>query len=97
MSVSEPRIENPTPPPNVAPSDVTIVIVAYETPEHLEHCLDSLAADPAAAPLPVIVVDNSHSESCAEVARRRGVELIRNPRNVGYARAVNQGIEASHT
>ena len=45
---------------------------------------------------PVIVVDNSHSDACAAVARATpGVTLIRNAKNLGYARAVNQGLDAT--
>lgn len=75
---------------------LAVVIVAYETPDHLTACLRSLAAAGVLGRDRVIVIDNSRTPSCAEVARQTaGVDLIRNERNVGYARAVNQGIAAA--
>ena len=80
----------------VTPS-LAIVIVSYETPEHLATALRSLARSEVQG-RPVVVVDNSKSEACAEVARAAPqVTLIRNPKNVGYARAVNQGLRATGT
>jgi len=77
-------------------SSLTIVIVSYETPELLAKGLQSIAASEVHGRARVVVVDNSASEGCAEVARATPfVTLIRNPKNVGYARAVNQGLEAT--
>ena len=76
-------------------SALAVVIVAYETPELLAACLRSLAAAQVLGRYPVIVVDNSSTARCAEVcAGVEGVALMRNSRNVGYARAVNQGMAA---
>ncbi len=75
---------------------LAVVIVAYETPEHLRTCLGSLAREGVLGTAYVIVVDNSRSDACAAVARSTpGVTLIRNAKNLGYARAVNQGLEAT--
>jgi GT2 family glycosyltransferase len=72
---------------------LAVVIVAYETPELLAACLRSLAAAQVLGRHPVIVVDNSQTSRCAAVcAGFPGVTLERNARNVGYARAVNQGM-----
>ena len=42
-----------------------------------------------------IVVDNSGRGAAAEIAGASGAKLIENSTNVGFGRAVNQGIEAS--
>lgn len=43
----------------------------------------------------LIVVDNASSDGSAGAARRAGADLVlENDRNVGFARAVNQGLEA---
>jgi len=82
-------------PESEAPS-LAIVIVSYETPELLRTGLQSIAASEVNGRARILVVDNSASDGCAEVARSApGVTLIRNPKNVGYARAVNQGLEAT--
>src|SRR6266567_5419421 len=74
-------------------SSVGIVIVTYNSGEHIGECLD--AALPAGAR--VIVVDNaSHDETRAAVTGR-GVRLIANHDNRGFAAAVNQGIRALDT
>ena len=63
---------------------------------HLRTCLGSLAREGVLGIAPVIVVDNSSSDACAAVARATpGVTLIRNAKNLGYARAVNQGLDAT--
>jgi GT2 family glycosyltransferase len=80
-----------------APPSLAIVIVSYETPGHLATALASLARSTVKGRA-IVVVDNSRSDACAEVARSTpGVTLIRNPKNVGYARAVNQGLQAVTT
>ncbi len=77
---------------------LAVVIVAYETPELLATCLDSLTAAGVLGRAPVVVVDNSASDGCAAVAASRaGVTLLRNEKNVGYARGVNQGLAATDT
>src|ERR1700720_1817962 len=74
-------------------SSVGIVIVTYNSGEHIGACLD--AALPTGAH--IIVVDNaSHDETCVAVSSR-GVCLIGNEDNRGFAAAVNQGIRALDT
>ncbi|HWN81679.1 MAG TPA: glycosyltransferase, partial [Candidatus Udaeobacter sp.] len=77
---------------------LAIVIVSYETPDLLRQGLASIAASEVSGQARIVVIDNSTSEGCAEVARSTpGVTLIRNPKNVGYAKAVNQGLAATDT
>ncbi len=85
-------------PPRVAHAEVTIVLVTYETPDHLTRCLASLERCGALGASRIIVVDNSPGDSCAEIARSHpAVELVENEHNLGYAKAVNQGIRRSTT
>lgn len=67
---------------------VGIVIVAYHSADELGPCLDAALATGAE----IVVVDNSLCEETARVVSRRGVRLIRNETNRGFAGAVNQGI-----
>jgi N-acetylglucosaminyl-diphospho-decaprenol L-rhamnosyltransferase len=70
-----------------------IVIVTYESEAEIGACLDG--AQPTGAD--IVVVDNASTDrTCQEVARR-GVRLITNLENRGFAAAVNQGIRALDT
>jgi N-acetylglucosaminyl-diphospho-decaprenol L-rhamnosyltransferase len=68
-------------------SDIGIIIVTYNSAAEIGACLDAALASGAET----IVVDNaSRDDTIAEVARR-GVRLIANSENRGFAAAVNQG------
>ncbi|MDR3701778.1 MAG: glycosyltransferase family 2 protein [Candidatus Sulfopaludibacter sp.] len=68
-------------------SDIGIIIVTYNSAVEIGPCLDAALATGAE----LVVVDNaSHDGTIAEVARR-GVRLIANSENRGFAAAVNQG------
>ncbi|MBZ5592658.1 MAG: glycosyltransferase family 2 protein [Acidobacteriia bacterium] len=67
--------------------------MTHDSATHIGACLDAAVATGAE----VIVVDNASQDgTCAEV-ERRGVRLIANPSNAGFAGAVNQGIRALRT
>ncbi|HEY7627313.1 MAG TPA: glycosyltransferase family 2 protein [Ilumatobacteraceae bacterium] len=80
-----------------ARSRLDVVVVSFETPGLLDSCLRSIAASPRAGN--VVVVDNSTTSACADVAadRHPSVTLIRPPANVGYGAAANIGVEATTT
>lgn len=70
--------------------EIGIVIVTYNSGTEIGPCLDAAAASGAQ----IVVVDNaSHDSTLAEV-QRRGVKLIANSGNRGFAGAVNQGFRA---
>ena len=77
-------------------SQVSVVVVNFMTEELLRPCLESLRGS-TSLDLDVIVVDNSRGGGAGEIlaACFPGGKLIENARNVGYARAVNQGLAAS--
>ena len=69
---------------------IAIIIVTYNSAAEIGACLDAALASGAE----IVVVDNASSDStCAEI-ERRGVRLIANPQNRGFAAAVNQGFTA---
>ncbi len=69
-----------------------VVIVTYNSADMIERCLESCEG------LPAVVVDNRSRDSTCELVRRRAaVTLIANPRNDGFAAAVNQGVSALDT
>jgi hypothetical protein len=73
-------------------NNLSIIIVNWNTATPLKNCLASLAGD-----VEIVVVDNaSADESAVMVARDFPcVCLVRNPDNMGFARANNQGWRAS--
>src|SRR5205807_3608843 len=80
--------------------DVSIIVLNYNTCEHLRACLEALLSDSSSAlaggPLSVevLVVDNASSDGSAEMvaAEFPWVRLIRSPRNGGFAFGNNQAL-----
>ena len=80
-------------------SDWAAVVINYEAGEALYECVRSLLDDTSAGrPPEVVVVDNGSSDgSAAEVARAMPAVTVLHPgANLGYARAANIGIAATH-
>jgi len=79
---------------NVERPKVSVIIVNWNTKEHLRRCLLSLTLHPAPCilHLEIIVVDNASVDGSAEMVRKEfpQVKLIANNRNIGYAAANNQ-------
>lgn len=73
-------------------ADVRVGIVAWRSADVLKRCLAALPAALEGVAAEVVVVDNDSPEGDAEVAARHGCTVIRNPRNAGYARAMNQAL-----
>jgi GT2 family glycosyltransferase len=74
---------------------VAVVMVNWNGAADCEAGLGSILAQ-TRPPDEVVVVDNGSSDgSCAWFERQPGVRVLRNPSNLGFARAVNQGLAAS--
>ena len=73
--------------------DVGIVIVTYNSARQIGACLDAARRTQAE----IIVVDNASSDGTADEAARRGIRVIANRENRGFAAAVNQGVRALAT
>jgi len=84
-------------PAPLASSDVSVIVVSYNTRSLLEACLRSLLEQTPSLQLDVIVVDNASRDGSADAVRGAfpHVRLIANLENVGFAAASNQGIRAS--
>lgn len=72
---------------------LSVVIVSFECRDALLRCLDSLRSA-LHEDDEVIVVDNASTDGTVQEvkARHPGVRCIANPRNVGFARAVNDAV-----
>ena len=75
------------------PSDVTAVVVTYDSAHVLPSCLAALKREGVG----VLVVDNASTDGTPELAERSGARVIRNARNEGFGRAMNIGVRAAGT
>jgi GT2 family glycosyltransferase len=75
--------------------DFSIVIVTWNSQEFIRNCLDSIFLSQGNFTSEVIVVDNDSSDETAKIVEQLypHVNLIQNKKNLGYAKANNQGIE----
>ncbi len=73
---------------------LSIVIVNWNTKEHLANCLRSIGGG---VTLEVIVVDNASNDGSPNMVETEfpQARLIKNELNLGFARAINQGIGLS--
>jgi GT2 family glycosyltransferase len=74
-------------------TDVTAIVVTFDSAHALPECLGALAADG----VPAIVVDNASTDDTVVTAERQGARVIRNARNEGYGRANNIGARGADT
>ena len=77
--------------------ELSIIIVNYNSGESLKRCLASLKESRIESPYEIIVVDNGSQEGDLKGLEEDlfNLQLIRNPKNIGFARANNQGISNS--
>ena len=83
-----------SPRPTGAAGKVAAVIPHWNRVELLRGLLENLRGQTRAFDR-VIVVDNGSTDGSADVAEQMGAEVVRLPANVGFAAAVNRGIEAA--
>jgi GT2 family glycosyltransferase len=75
---------------------ISILIVTRNSERRIEPCLDSVLAS-AAAEYELIVVDNASGDQTKPIIKNRypRARVIENRENLGYAKALNQGIRAA--
>lgn len=76
---------------------LSIIIVNWNTKDHLENCLKSIYENTKNITFEIIVVDNASSDGSVEMVRSKFpyVTLIENKENLGFGAANNQGIKTS--
>lgn len=78
------------------PARVTAVVVTYGHADEIAACLDALLDQQVEGGLEVVVVDNASADGTADVVAAyadRGVRLVAQPTNTGYAAATNTAAE----
>lgn len=80
---------------SLAPPDVTVVLVSYNTAHLLDRLFACLEAARGSRKVQIIAVDNASRDGSANILRIRfpDVELIENQVNVGFGRANNQALQ----
>ncbi len=78
-----------------AKPSVSVIIVSYNTRGFLRRCLESLRQHGSELVREIIVIDNASGDGSVEMIEEDfpEVKLVRNPTNVGYAKAVNRGVK----
>jgi len=71
-------------------SDIGIIVVTYNSAAVIGACLDAARGTGA----DIVVVDNASADATLDEVQRRGVRLIPNSSNRGFAAAINQGCAA---
>lgn len=76
---------------------LSVIIVSWNTRDILRNCLASLCRGIRKTTFEIIVVDNASTDGSADMVKSEfpAVRLIRNPSNLGFARANNIGISAA--
>jgi hypothetical protein len=77
--------------------DLSILIINYKTPTLLRHCIKSVYKNEPDLDYEIIAVDNASKDKSVEIIDDDfpQVKLIVNQQNLGFPKAVNQGILAS--
>jgi len=75
--------------------DLSIVIVNWNTREDLLHCLESLVQKGESISREILVIDNGSQDGIGNEVKKSFpfVHLIENQKNLGFAKAVNQGLQ----
>ena len=75
-------------------TDLTVIIVNWNTRELLQNCLRSVFQHTRGISYQVIVVDNASSDGSPEMVEKEfpEVQLIHNHENLGFSRANNQAL-----
>lgn len=78
-------------------TDLSIVIVNFNTKEYIKTCLNSIFKNVTAIKYEIIVVDNNSNDGSVEMLKKEFpmVKLSANNKNLGFAEANNEGVRLS--
>ena len=77
---------------------VSVIIVSFKVKDLLRKCLEDLTQEAEKISLEIIVIDNASSDGTVEMLTHmqkswQALKIIINDKNVGFAKACNQGIK----
>jgi GT2 family glycosyltransferase len=77
--------------------DISVVITSWNTKSLLLECVESILSETQVPSIEVIVVDNASTDGSPEAVEEKfsNVKVVRNERNLGFAKANNIGIKLS--
>lgn len=78
--------------------DISIIIPNYNTKKATSECIRSCLVEGSTAKREIIVIDNASSDGSGKYLKERfgkKIILIENDQNLGFAKAVNQGLKIS--
>ncbi len=74
----------------------SIIIVTYNSADTIQKCVRSINESYILPDDEIIIVDNNSKDSTGEIVSQfRNVKLIKNNENLGYSKAINQGVKLS--
>jgi glycosyltransferase involved in cell wall biosynthesis len=75
---------------------ISVVIPAYNEAAAIERTVSDIRAALGLGPLfEIIVIDDGSTDQTGAIARKSGAKVIRHPHNIGYGRALKDGITAA--
>ena len=77
--------------------DLSIIIITYNSRQHITPLLNSIKKSSDCLKKEVVVVDNASQDDSADLASKHPLKpkVIRSKTNQGFSKAVNQAIKAS--
>jgi GT2 family glycosyltransferase len=77
--------------------DLSVIVVTYNSAAYIDACLASLEARLAPERTEICVVDNASTDRTREIVAHHEsrVRVVANPRNLGFAAALNRGLAAT--
>jgi glycosyltransferase involved in cell wall biosynthesis len=78
-------------------ASLTVVVCSLNGADRIERPLNALGAQTIRSELQIIVVDDGSTDRTAEIARARGLTVIRHEQNRGLSAARNTGMRAAET
>lgn len=77
--------------------ELSIIVVGYRSEKTIGPFLDSIQKNRDSIKKEIIIVDNYPADRGAEIANKHALKpyVIRNSENIGFSKAVNQGIKRS--
>ena len=72
---------------------ISVIIVSYNVKSYLRQCIKTIKRSICTPAIEIIIVDNYSFDNSSKMVAKEfpGIKIIQNSKNLGYAKAVNQG------